>query len=77
MNGITRDTYRDLDTDSKLNVLFDYMHEIHDCACSTDQKFNDFEKKYDNRKRFDTTIAGTSGFIGGFIAVLVKWIVGK
>jgi hypothetical protein len=32
MEGITKDTFAKMDTDSKLAVLFDYVHEIHQSA---------------------------------------------
>jgi hypothetical protein len=32
MQGITKSTFQEMDTNSKLDVLFDYMHDIHEAA---------------------------------------------
>lgn len=63
MNGITRETFEQMDTDSKLNVLFDYI-------VSGRVKMEELNEKLDKKKRVDTTIAGISGMIGGIIAHL-------
>lgn len=59
MNTITRETFEGMNTDSKLNVLFDYLVD-------SNQRLQILEK----RKRFDTAFSGTMGVIGGFIAMI-------
>ena len=69
-HGITKETFMGFDTDSKLNALFDYM---------IDAKFDISEIKMEiNKKRkIDTTIAGAMGLVGGFAAMMGKWVVGR
>ncbi len=76
-NGITKDTYKGMDTDSKLNVLFDYALESYHCACANEEKIEELDKKFDRRKKIDTAVSGASGFVGGAVMVFVKWMVGK
>lgn len=76
-NGITRDTYARMDVESKLNVLFDYAIESHRCACANEEKIEELDKKFDHRKRMDTTISGGAGFIGGALMIFIKWVMGK
>lgn len=59
MNSITRKTFEHMDTDSKLNVLFDYAVDTHARL-----------KKLESRKRFDSVLSGMMGIIGGFCAML-------
>lgn len=73
MNGVGKDTFRQMDSDSKLNVLFDYVHDLHEGKCLQDEKI----EKLENRKRFDTTTSAVSGFIGGIVAVIGKWVLFK
>ena len=70
MNGISRETYEQMDQDSKLNVLFDYALESHKCACDVQGRIEKLEKKVDRRKRFDTSVSAVTGVIGGFLAVI-------
>lgn len=72
MNGISRETFEGMDDSSKLNVLYD-------CAISSNQKMTTLEtnvktleRKFDLRKKFDTSIAAVSGVIGGMIAFFTQ-----
>jgi len=76
-NSITKETYAGMDSESKLNVLFDFAHESHECATDTRDKLEALEKKFDRRKRFDTAVSGATGLIGGAVMICVKWVVGK
>ncbi len=76
MNNITRDTFAEMDENSKLNILFDLLDNAYKCACDTKDKLETLEKKVDNRKKFDTTIAGGAGVIGGIIAHMGEWLIG-
>ncbi|MDD4390202.1 MAG: hypothetical protein PHW03_05300 [Eubacteriales bacterium] len=53
-NGISKETFEKMDADSKLNVLFDYVHEI-------------YRKQ---RPIADKLMTLLGGAIGGFIATL-------
>lgn len=63
MNIISRETFGDMNTDSKLNVMFD-LH------MDTNQRLQILEKKVDRRRKYDTALAGITGLIGGFFAVI-------
>ena len=69
-NSISRDTFDDMPVESKLGVLFDFAQESHRCACATEEKVITLEKKFDRKKRFDTSISTAAGLIGGALAAL-------
>ena len=77
MNGISKNTYEKMDTDSKLNVLFDYASASHQCVQSQDERIEALNHKFDRRKRIDTAVSGISGFVGGAVVVFIKWVTGK
>lgn len=68
MNGlvITKDTFGDMDTDSKLNVLFDISTDTHKQITALNK-----------RKRVDKALSITGGVIGGFIAIAGKSVFWK
>ena len=63
MDSISRETFDQMDTDSKLNVLFDYVKDTCD-VCRT------LGDKLESKKKIDTGIAAIAGFVGGVIAHL-------
>jgi len=73
-NGITKETFQGYPIDSKLDTLYDYIHDIHGTLttrCPEQQKIcgkrlDDLEKK----KWFNRGISMTSGAISGILAVL-------
>jgi len=69
-DGITKETFKGFDTDSKLNTLFDY-------TIDTKADISEIKQQISKRKKIDTTVAACMGFIGGFAAMAGKWIVGK
>lgn len=77
MDGISRDTFEQMDTDSKLNVLFDYAVN----ACETAKTAHDISEKLDKRiskgHKVDMFLAGTMGFIGGLVGFVGKAIFGR
>lgn len=60
---ISKETFEQLDADSKLNVLFDLI-----VASNTTRQALD--EKLDRKKRIDTTVSAFFGFVGGALAVL-------
>ena len=73
---ITKDTFEKYDSDSKLNTIFDLMLVQHEGGCDTEEKLDMLDKKYEHRKKFDSTVSGGMGFIGGAIAVLATRLFG-
>ena len=77
MDGIARETFEQMDENSKLNVLFDYATE----SVKTQTILRDtciaLRDKIDARRKFDTTLAGFSGFTGGIIAHLGQLVFWK
>ena len=69
-SGISRETFEGMDQGSKLNVLYDYAVDAYKCAYEIQKQVEALEKKVDRRKKFDTAIAGTFGFIGGVAAYI-------
>ena len=65
-NSVGRETYVHLPVENKLDVLYDI-------SISTDKRVEVLEK----RKRFDTTVAGFMGFVGGAVAMVGKWIMSR
>ena len=76
-NGISRETYKQMPSDDKLNVLFDLHKDTYNCACEANDKITILEKKVDQRRKIDTTVAAGMGFIGGATVWIIKWIGGK
>jgi hypothetical protein len=58
VNGITRESFTTMDTDAKLNVLFDY-------AVNTHQRIKTLENKMGTFKLKSSVYATIAGFIGG------------
>ncbi len=76
MDAISKSTYEKMDSESKLNVLFDYAVDAHKCASTTKNNLEALEKKFDTRKRVDTTVAAIAGFFGGVVAHIGQWLIG-
>jgi hypothetical protein len=70
MDGITRPTFEQMDTDSKLNVLFDYIGDQHETCKKCVEKINYTGK-------VNMVVAGAMGFVGGLTGFLGKAILGR
>lgn len=70
MNNITRETFEQMDSDSKLNVLFDYIGNQHETCKKCIEKIN-------RTGKVNMVVAGAMGFIGGLTGFLGKTILGK
>ena len=68
MNGITKETFKEADTDTKLDILFDYIKEIYEQKKVCGTRFEYLESK----KLKDTALASSMGFVGGAAAVIAK-----
>ena len=84
MAGITRETFEEMDMDSKLLVLFDYVHEIQESApervearnikCAEqidkyDKKFEIMDNKLGKQRVINMGIVLAGSFVGGWSAV--------
>ena len=84
MSGISKETFMEMSTDSKLGVLFDYMVEVQDTQpkrvkardlkCEKrqvvcDARFVKVERSLARQKLFNTAAAFIGGFVGGWSAV--------
>jgi hypothetical protein len=84
MSGISKETFMDMSTDSKLGVLFDYMvavqqaqpKRVHDrdlkCAkkaSECNRRFVKIERRLGKYKVLNTVAAFLGGFVGGWSAI--------
>ena len=65
-NSISKETFSGMETNSKLDVLFDYTLAM----CDDIQALK-------KRRKLDTVFSGGMGFIGGFSAMLAKVVFWK
>lgn len=72
MNGVTRDTFKAYDTDSKLDTLFDYLHELHGHQCADPERCERRFEAIEKRKLWYSAAAAGGGVVGGFIAVIAS-----
>ncbi len=70
MNAISKETFTSLNTDSKLNVLFDYVIELHKCASESESRTTRMEGKF-------YMVAAVFGVLGAVIVAIGKWLIGK
>lgn len=77
MDGISRETFKEMDTDSKLNVLFDYAVDAHKTAVIAHDIAEKLDKRVSGGHRADMLLAGTMGFIGGVVGFIGKAIFGR
>ena len=68
-NQVTKETYEKLPVENKLDVLYDYITNVHSKAVV-------IEEKLDKRKGFDVTVSGFMGLVGGIVAVVGKSLYG-
>lgn len=79
-NGIemSKEVFNDLrDTDSKLDAIFDVLVSVHKhCKCRA-ETCNTRIEQLEKKKTRDTTLSAGMGVLGGFIAMVAKWIIAK
>lgn len=86
-NGLPVDieTFRKLaSTDAKLDALFDVLVFMHgagyECESDREVRLRHCEQRFkvlEDRKKWDTSIAGFAGFAGGAAVWIMKWVMGK
>jgi hypothetical protein len=70
MDGISRETFEQMNTDSKLNILFDFVVNIEKNATIARGVTEALAESMRQRKKFDSATAAVMGFVGGVIAHL-------
>ena len=76
MNGISRETFNDYDTNSKLNTLFDYAQATHTMVEEHMRSLTARVEALERKKKFDTSLSTFMGLVGGMIAGLGKKLFG-
>jgi len=66
-----KETFVDADDKTRHAMTFDMLRSIYDSQCKQVEVCNKRFKKIESRKIWDKTLAGITGLIGGFIAVLI------
>lgn len=82
LNGIERSTFAGMEVEDKLAVLFDYHVSMHNMLyrlmsehCPQQEKECDKRfKKIEQGKLYHTMASGIGGILGGFIAIVAKWL---
>jgi len=79
MNAITKETFKEADINTKMDILFDYQHntdanvqKLVDLISKRPTGCEERFKKIETKKIKDTAMASGLGFIGGFTAVVAK-----
>lgn len=70
MDGISRETFEQMDSDSKLNVLFDYAVDAHKTAELAHKISEALDKRISKGHKVDMVVAGVMGFVGGLVGFL-------
>ena len=64
---ITRETFSQMDSDSKLNVLFDYAVNASEVAKTAYKSTEEIKEVCRRHKKFESGTAGLMGFVGGLV----------
>jgi predicted transcriptional regulator len=79
MTSITKETFKEADDNTKMDILFDYqkntscdIKDIIELLRKHPGNCEDRFKKLENKKFKDTIVAGGMGLIAGFSTVLAK-----
>ena len=75
-NTIDRDTYVHADTETRHALTYDMLMGLH---TKFDTQLQNCEKRFcklENNKRKNTAIASASGFVGGIVASVGKFLFG-
>lgn len=69
---VTPELFETLDANQKLDTLFFYISAIHENLEIQEEQIEDRFCKIEKRKWWNTAMAASGGFVGGFAAVLSK-----
>ena len=65
--------FKDYTPDNKLNTLFHYMSAAYQNSTAVEHRVQKLEK----RKLFDRGLSIGSGGVGGFLAIMSRWVITK
>lgn len=74
MVDITRETFEGYSVDNKLNTIFDLAVAAEKRQAAQTEKCGGRFVKLEKRKKFNTVFAGFWGLVGGFFAVVFKFL---
>lgn len=77
MNGISRETFVEMNQASRDAVLFDFMRDLKQNQEAQCQKLDTLNTKFERRKKFDTTVSAGAGLVGGAVVMLFRGLFGK
>ena len=60
--NITKETFKEASPEVRSDLLYDCLNDIHGDVAS-------IKDTLQRRKMWDTTVSGTAGLVGGFLAV--------
>lgn len=69
---ISRETFINLPTDNKLDVVFDLLKEAVTKQEEIEKKVESCNIQIGRRKKFDSGVAGMMGFIGGLVGFIMQ-----
>jgi len=72
---ISKESFIRMPVENKLDVLFDVIQNIHQCACENSDQIIALEKKVDKKRKFDTAVSAAAGTLAACLAFFVQWIV--
>lgn len=75
---IQKDTYQDMEVQSKLNVIFDYIVEIYERDAALTKSFVEQKaqcaKEFKLDRKIQFTLSGVMGLVGGILAMAFGWV---
>ena len=77
MNGVTKETFLQVDGEARWGLLYDILQGIHDRIGDCRGEMVPRVEKLEKKKQHDTAIAAGTGFVGGASAVIAKLIFWK
>lgn len=75
-DSITRETFEQAPTDTKLLLMWDEIHGLCEQVRGCRGEMETRVKKLEGRKRIDTATSGAAGIIGGALVMMGKLILG-
>lgn len=75
-HGVKKETYVKADDETFKALTYDMLDSLHANVCTKYDKHEKRIEKLESRKKLDTGVSAGSGFLGGFIAVIIQKVAG-